>query len=131
VLSPSGEKVPVDNAKVEAVAEALEALGSAYRGDWSDFDGRSLRDELGALATVLRSPEPFDLERWYASEWICPVRKSWAEFCQERAEGVGSSSCDHIEAIYERVRTQSGIPPESTRPSEQGVNQPGVTSDPV
>ena len=29
----------------------LNALGQSYRNDWSDFDGRTLRSQLGGLVT--------------------------------------------------------------------------------
>ena len=31
----------------------LTALGAAWRGDWSDFDGRTLRDQLDDIQGVL------------------------------------------------------------------------------
>ena len=66
-----------------AVAIALEKLGAAYRGDWHDFDGRSLRRELDELARALRSPETFDVAAWCRREEICPICESWIEHCHE------------------------------------------------
>lgn len=42
----------------EAVVSAMHALGAAWRGDWSDFDGRTLRDQLGVLEDALRPNAP-------------------------------------------------------------------------
>jgi hypothetical protein len=38
---------------VAVVQQAMIELGQAYRGDWSDFDGRTLRDDLVSLAGFL------------------------------------------------------------------------------
>lgn len=90
--------------KSESVAKALELLGAAWRGDWSDFDGRTLRHQLDELASALRSDVPLDIEGWAWSNDICPVARSWSEHCRDRSEG--HRSCDHARAYYEAsVRT--------------------------
>lgn len=33
-------------------SEAAEALGTAWRNDWSDFDGRTLRSQLEDLDAI-------------------------------------------------------------------------------
>ena len=40
--------------KNEKVIEMLHILGAAWRSDWSDFDGRMLRDQLDFIAMQLR-----------------------------------------------------------------------------
>jgi hypothetical protein len=57
--------------KAEFVAECLDALGAAYRNDWSDFDGRQLRGELGTLSSYLRGSSPTPtFEEWLEIESI-------------------------------------------------------------
>lgn len=87
----------------EAVAVAMGKLGSAYRGDWNDFDGRTLRDQLSELASALMSDVPFDVERWLVSAGVCPVNGSWHEYCDDRSEGVGPYSCDHARRVNDRL----------------------------
>ena len=99
--------------KESAVDAALMMLGSAYRGDWSDFDGRTLRGQLEELATHLLSDVPFDLVGWAAGEGICPTTGGWAEHCNARVplpighsareRGMttyGGDNCQHTEAIH-------------------------------
>lgn len=38
----------------EVSLEAMRALGQAYRDDWSEFDGRTLRDQLNELEDMIR-----------------------------------------------------------------------------
>ena len=78
---------------VKAVAEALQLLGTAYRMDWSDFDGRTLRSQLDDLAGCLTSGKEFDIQSWAAGVGICPVNRSWDNDCPER--GPGRYSCKH------------------------------------
>lgn len=84
---------------VTEVAEAMRLLGSAYRGDWSDFDGRSLKLTLVELAEALESDEPFDARRWAAGESICPEAHAWAEHCDKRGPSASLYSCSHVERI--------------------------------
>ena len=97
------------------VAEALRRLGQAYRMDWSDFDGRSLRCELGELADALTSDNPFDLDRWTFTSNICPVSGGWFEHCDERSEGVHIYSCDHNEAWVAKTYPQASNGSEATQ----------------
>lgn len=75
-----------------AVAEALRAYGSAVRGDWSDFDGRSCRDSLNTLADALNSPDEVSYESLCRSVEVCPVSRSWPEYCPE----TSGWSCPHM-----------------------------------
>lgn len=77
----------------DAVGRALRALGAAYRGDWSDFDGRSLRHQLEEVADFLADPAPItntEVEAWMAGWFvrndICPVGHHWTDHC-EPAQG--------------------------------------------
>lgn len=76
-----------DRTNSDKVAEALVILGEAYRGDWSNFDGRTLRDELYDLSKALLSNESFDLEVWYKTEYLCPHCQSFLEHCEVATEG--------------------------------------------
>lgn len=84
----------------QAVITAMGLLGSAYRGDWSDFDGRSLRAELDDLAGALTSDKPFDIEWWAHGNGICPVGRCWHEHCPDRRTGGSNpgGNCPHHEA---------------------------------
>lgn len=66
------------------VAEALRRLGGAYRGDWSDLDGRSIQTALDGLASRLVSDEPFDLDWWTIDQGMCPDTLGWASECPSR-----------------------------------------------
>lgn len=68
----------------ESVAGCLGLLGSAYRGDWSDFDGRSLRAQLDELADALNEGTTLDVQRWAHLNGICPHARQWHEHCAER-----------------------------------------------
>ena len=47
------------NNKDEAI-KCLGALGDAWRGDWSDFDGRTLRSQLDDIESVLNGSKTFE-----------------------------------------------------------------------
>jgi hypothetical protein len=87
-----------DNAN--AVADALSLLGSAYRGDWSNFDGRSLRRQLDELSAALVRERPFSLDRWLFEQSICPHARSWAEHC---GSSTAYNSCGHLRAIEAKL----------------------------
>ncbi len=85
-----------------AVADALDLLGAAYRGDWSDFDGRTLRLQLADLSGLLREDAgEFSVRRWaFGQAGICPESRCWQEHCSQRAATTGYGSCDHAEAYF-------------------------------
>lgn len=74
------------NPSEEKALDALNVLGAAWRGDWSEFDGRTLRDQLyswralmeRALNGEMKDNEP---EEWLKTEGICPRCASWREWC--------------------------------------------------
>lgn len=66
--------------RASSAAEALEALSGAWRGSWSTFDGRTLRDQLEGPIAALHGQD-FDVEHW-AVEWsICLEHECWTEYC--------------------------------------------------
>ena len=44
----TGHRIKISNA-----TQCLHILGEAYRGDWSDFDGRELRAQLNQIIEIL------------------------------------------------------------------------------
>lgn len=65
---------------------ALTKLGGAWRNDWSDFDGRTLRDQIYSWRTLMEKAlrgelEEGEVERWLACERICPQCGSWEGSC--------------------------------------------------
>lgn len=69
----------------EALA-AMSALGGAWRGDWSDCDGRTLRGQLDELDGIIRKASKGesvsrDVAAFYAGNGICPICRSWEDHC--------------------------------------------------
>ncbi len=57
--------------RVAFVQKTLGVLGEAYRNDWSDVDGRVIRDELATIAGFLdENKELPSFEEWLDREWI-------------------------------------------------------------
>lgn len=82
--------VDTGHTPAEQALNALSALGSAWRGDWNDFDGRTLRDQLDSWQALMRRALAGEMlegeaEAWMRSEYICPVCRSWHEWCSEKA----------------------------------------------
>jgi hypothetical protein len=72
--------------KLDGPLAAMAALGAAWRGDWSSFDGRVLRSQLEYLADLFVKAERGedlrgDLASFYAINEICPSCCSWTEYC--------------------------------------------------
>lgn len=65
-----------DQRRLAANARMLTELGARWRADWSDFDGRSLRDQL---SEVTRITGQADIEA---------VERGAEEFCTEQREAV-------------------------------------------
>ncbi len=101
------------SANAPEIAEALSLLGDAYRGDWSDFDGRTLRYQLNELAEALTTDAPFSVRKWAAAQSICTKTRGWAEHCEEkvplpddhpaRARGrlFYGNDCVHLSAVLD------------------------------
>ena len=54
----------------EIAAQCLDALGSAYRSNWSNIDGRQTRTELESVASLLRKKVDFTFEEYIARHGI-------------------------------------------------------------
>jgi hypothetical protein len=75
--------------EIEIVLGAVGALGESWRGDWRDFDGRSLRsqlDELVGLARRALAGEAMTgpVAAFYETNGICPACRCWTEHCGHR-----------------------------------------------
>jgi len=56
-----------------ALIRAMDEYGSAMRGDWSDFDGRSLRAVINDWTAELAGlKEPISIEQHRAGLGLCP-----------------------------------------------------------
>jgi hypothetical protein len=71
------------------VATILNEYGEALRHDWSDFDGRSARDDLNRIADQIRHRGNTTLDEAEARNLrntvgICPDgRGHWQEHCDD------------------------------------------------
>lgn len=79
---------------LEALNDSLGVLGGAWRGDWSDFDGRTLRAQLedfttlSALAIAGANVVP-EAKSLPATWGACAACRCWAEYC---SCGAGNQS---------------------------------------
>lgn len=88
-VSSEGEQRPDDSERLRLVVMLAQEIGSAYRGDWSDFDGRSLRSELDELSVV--SSGEMDAARFRLINSLCPAgRGHWIEHCEADCTGASS-----------------------------------------
>jgi hypothetical protein len=60
---------------IREAKKCLNALGSAYRNDWSNCDGRAIRDELDGIHSVLDGK--INYEEYCKREQIDPISQSW------------------------------------------------------
>ena len=92
----------------EAVKHALSILGAAWRGDWSNFDGRVLRSQLDEIAKLLDAPEPDKAYKLFLIEHgICPDHFGWASWCPTSG---GNRSCTHLDALLQEVTSYDRHP---------------------
>ena len=82
--------------RIELVRECLSALGSAWRGSWVDFDGRTLRSQLEDISGFFdcdMDGKTVDSEyRGFCEQWgICRKELCWEEFCdcEKEKDNVG------------------------------------------
>lgn len=69
-------------ALVGQAKSALTHLGQAWRGDWSEFDGRTLRAQLDDLSLILDGKRT--LAQFLAGCGICPDHSCWPEHCRDQ-----------------------------------------------
>lgn len=69
----------------DIVASALREYGQAFRGSWSDIDGRAVLLDMEAFADALEgvgSSAGYTIEEWRAYLGMCPYGGGhWTEFC--------------------------------------------------
>lgn len=65
------------------IAQVIEEYGSAFRLDWSDVDGRWVRDNMNDIAMWVRDPKTFlGLEESRRSLDLCPRGEGhWTQHC--------------------------------------------------
>lgn len=67
--------------RLRLALELAQQVGRAYRGDWSDFDGRTLRTALDALDEVVAGA--MSAERYRSLEGLCPAGQGhWIDYCE-------------------------------------------------
>jgi hypothetical protein len=66
--------------------KALRALGAAWRGDWNDFDGRTLRGQLNEIGSVLDGQMTAD--DFCAANEICTNGCGWTYHCTCATQSV-------------------------------------------
>lgn len=77
----------------DASLAAMAALGNAWRGDWSEFDGRTLRSQLDDLDPIIRLEAAGEdvsslVASFYASWDICDQCRSWTTHCSCATEAA-------------------------------------------
>jgi hypothetical protein len=90
-------------AEAEKVAGAMEALGQAWRGDWSFFDGRTLRNQMEELAKMVRAasagePMTGPVASFIAVNGICTRCGSWLEYCDCERAGLAENAASRENA---------------------------------
>jgi len=70
---------------VDILEKCLDELGTAYRNDWFDFDGRLLDVQLGAVSDMMkRKLTHNDLVAFRENNLLCPHgQKHWTSWCNE------------------------------------------------
>lgn len=72
--------------KLATVLMLADEIGSAWRGDWNDFDGRTLRGELADLGQVAAGE--MDVVWYRAANGLCPHgRGHWTDYCDDGCGG--------------------------------------------
>ena len=67
-------------------SEVLREYGAAIRGDWSDVDGRTVRDDLERIAIEVDNPV-YTIEALRGSLGLCPRGGGhWNYWCDNHHE---------------------------------------------
>lgn len=73
-----------DQQTILNVAKALNEYGEAFRGDWSDIDGRGVRTEMGTISAWLTSDTPVTIDTMRNELGLCPNGdRHWEYYCRE------------------------------------------------
>lgn len=72
---------------IPQVTALIQQYGQAWRGDWSDCDGRTIRTEMNYLAGLIEqaaSGEPIDLAEARREFSLCPNGGGhWTDWCEQ------------------------------------------------
>ena len=69
----------------ENIAAALNEYGQAMRGDWSQVDGRSVRDQMEEFSSAVEGGEEsaWTMQQWRQSLGVCPDGGGhWNYYCE-------------------------------------------------
>lgn len=83
---------------MQQALDHLTALGGCWRGDWSDFDGRTLRDQLDDLRPIIEAAAAGeDVTERIAADRIgngmCPTGGGhWRHYCADYGCNVVSAA---------------------------------------
>lgn len=65
---------------IDDILMLANEIGQAYRGDWNDFDGRTLRMQMNELTQVANGS--MTIEQYRAGNELCPRGDGhWIEYC--------------------------------------------------
>lgn len=68
---------------------ALRELADAWRGDWHDFDGRTLKHQLRAVEQV--ADGEMTLAQFRDDSGLCPKGGGhWTEYCERYDDNPGA-----------------------------------------
>lgn len=75
-----------EGVRLREVLALAEEIGGAWRGDWSDFDGRTLRHQMEELRRV--ADGDMTSERYRALRGLCPAGFGhWTDYCGDGCRG--------------------------------------------
>ena len=78
----------IHDAGRDAVIAVLGEYGQAFRGDWSEIDGRAVRSDMELLASSLEGHDIGSIESLRQGLGLCPLGKGhWEYWCS-------SNGCD-------------------------------------
>lgn len=77
---------------VHDVADVIEEYGQAIRGDWSELDGRTVRNHLEFLAMRVRDPRGTVADMRQVVGICHRGNGHWTEFCHYEYSGCGDEN---------------------------------------
>lgn len=71
----------------ELAKKLIDEYADAIRGDWSEVDGRWVRNDLWKLSALVDSTDEHDIVKIRENLDICPVGGGhWTQYCNEACE---------------------------------------------
>lgn len=89
-----------DQERLETVLMLADEIGSKWRGDWSDFDGRTLRSEMNELRQVASGK--LTVEQYRRFNGLCALGGGhWTKYCYEiydcySADNMGDAHMNEV-----------------------------------